>query len=238
MGKEQKAVKLSFSIRYIALVVMVAFISGLMGFFFNYLFRKTVEEHKSVKVIAKSSGNLVMVKGILGENIGFKLYLPSGVGRDVKSYFQYTIMVLNDGDVGIDDFLLSIEVNKNISLVKAPKIRTAPEKVKRTITFSQVRRDEPFVDQWKVSSLHKNELLEFRYVGYSEGVVESDKPKVVLRRAGWDPQYISEIIEVERRNDREQIPDMEDLVRIIVAFVMVFIIMLVVPFMWWVVFRR
>lgn len=132
-------VKPAFTVKYVILTVVVSLLTGAVGFSLNYLFSKTTAENKSIKVATKSSGNLLAMKNELGDKIGYKFFLPTDPTKIINSYFQYTITVLNDGHLGIENFTLFVEVPYEIFIIKEPVIHTLPERIKPTISFTHIK---------------------------------------------------------------------------------------------------
>ena len=165
--------------------VLVSFVTGILGYGLKYLFDPP--ERRILVVTETQTKNLLNLDQKVHDEIITSYTLRNTPSETIKSYFRYFATIHNDGDVGVEDLKVFVQINgSNVILDKTPSITTVPLDIRQGITLQQnTKVVEVSRDEWKVSLLNPHESIEFAYIGYSTKEVNNASFNLVPRKKDW-----------------------------------------------------
>ena len=183
-------IKPSFTLNYLALLVIGAAITAAIGVGVNWY----ITDKRVLEVSSTGSANLAAfsVNAAAGN---LEILLPIAPDRKerIKSLFQYDVRVSNKTGQGADDIVFYFEPPKGVDLVSTPNITTTPSELAKVISVEPLpnKNGNP---QLRVGLLNPSETVHFGFIGYSHEDLPSDKLPllVVITKKDWTKKAVSD----------------------------------------------
>ena len=165
--------------------ILVSFVTGILGYALKYFFDPP--ERRILIVTETQTKNLLNLEQKVHDEIITSYALRNTPSETIKSYFRYFATIHNDGDVGVEDLKVFVQINdSDVILDKTPSITTVPPDIRQGITLQQNgQAAKVSKDEWEVSLLNPHESIEFAYIGYSTKEVNNASFKIVPRKKDW-----------------------------------------------------
>jgi hypothetical protein len=177
-------VKQSFSIKYIALTLIIAALVSAVGLGVSKLFdSKSV---KKITVFDRGQTNLLNDDALPKDQIEASYYLKGEPKKQIASLFRKVVAIKNSGSEGAENILVSFSLKgDDLKLVSKPKITTEPKEINDAISVTKAIGSTDNNHLWNISLLNPGESVVFEYSVYSEKKVDNINFNIIPRKKDW-----------------------------------------------------
>lgn len=161
--------------------VIIALLLGLAVYFVGrYTFEKTFTPKKKISYVAYESRNLINIDKNISDKILIKF---KDSDQLVRSIFQYTVKIRNDGDLPIKDIWFTISVNPEVTLLDKEEMEHIPKEEFGKITkdFENSKNNRKRLN---AELLNPQDELTVGFWGISRNDVKADTPVLYAKQEG------------------------------------------------------